>query len=34
MDSHDTAYYDQSDATGFIRLHSLPLRLDALRRRG
>ena len=27
-----TTLYDQSDATGFIRLHALPLRLHANRR--
>jgi argininosuccinate synthase len=32
MDSHKKNLYDQSDASGFIRLHGLPLRLDAKRR--
>jgi argininosuccinate synthase len=31
MDSHRRELYDQSDATGFIRLHGLPLRLHAER---
>jgi len=28
---YDKGAYDQTDATGFIRLHSIPLRRNAIR---